>query len=836
MPSVDPTHVPTLFKWSQTWGNHICIAGSFDPPIPTWTPIEMKKNKDHVHEVTLDLLPDKKYYFKFVIDGNWVLDEGYPSCPDSSGNWNHEIQVELPPPPPAEEEKEEVVVDEQVQQEVAFEEEKHQEMTDEHQLEQQQEVQVINEDHQEEHHHDHQAIAEDHKIEQQHQEDQIIDEAKEEQNQYQEVHHVDETEQQHQEEQVVGEDKEEQHQPQLDHQIVAEDHHVDEIKQQHQEEQVVNEDKEEQNLHQEDLQVAAEDHHVDENKQQHQEEQVVNEDKEEHHQHQEDHQVVEELHQHHHEDDQKEQHNEDQTVTEINTTEQSLDVPVITGAKETETIINETMVEQPELSSTVKETIIESDNDQLSAEYVANNIDDAIIEETHDESMTTKSNETLHTPQNDTESISPVIIDENVEKITPEISETEGQNIEQSEDLINEFKVTEETSSAGEKQETVVSSTTETEIPIESSSFSTDEINEGEVYEPEHKTINENKDDENEEDYDYENEGAEGSEDTIAVAFDENLAEETLKEVLLNNTWAKDDSLEETIPSSWTESYESQSVIWPDNTNLKWSDINKEVTAETKIETTNKPETEVEDYSDVLEETRVTEITSNDESNVNEEVLSRETPETITEQIVEEISAQSVVESHIEHKTKESDYETGINNQVPTSEVKERMPSFAQFEKPESSATADKIPVLSSIPTTVVAAPVEEIVAPKAIDTPKVDDVLKDNISRKIISISPSTSSPGESTRNADMHTHNITVATNTSLSPIKETKHMKPVVEITSREILQKDSKIVIQHDEEEEKIDLNDMAYLATSVATTFTLGIISMLYKSVFRTKNQ
>jgi len=101
MPSVDNSHeesqyVSTPFTWSQ-WGEHVCIAGSFDPPTPTWTPIDMPKNSDGVHEAILKLLPNKKYYYKFVIDSTWVLDPTLNSYPDDQGNFNHEICVDPVP-------------------------------------------------------------------------------------------------------------------------------------------------------------------------------------------------------------------------------------------------------------------------------------------------------------------------------------------------------------------------------------------------------------------------------------------------------------------------------------------------------------------------------------------------------------------------------------------------------------------------------------------------------------------------------------------------------------------------------------------------------------------
>ncbi|RIB00898.1 hypothetical protein C2G38_1993704, partial [Gigaspora rosea] len=39
--------------------------------------------------ITLTLKPNATYSYKFVVDGNWVLDHNVPSHPDSGGNFNH---------------------------------------------------------------------------------------------------------------------------------------------------------------------------------------------------------------------------------------------------------------------------------------------------------------------------------------------------------------------------------------------------------------------------------------------------------------------------------------------------------------------------------------------------------------------------------------------------------------------------------------------------------------------------------------------------------------------------------------------------------------------------
>ncbi|CAG8742981.1 4158_t:CDS:1, partial [Gigaspora rosea] len=75
--------VPVTFKWSH-WGKHVQVAGSFDSPYTPWNPIEMTKadgSSDFV--ITLTLKPNATYSYKFVVDGNWVLDHNVPSHPDS---------------------------------------------------------------------------------------------------------------------------------------------------------------------------------------------------------------------------------------------------------------------------------------------------------------------------------------------------------------------------------------------------------------------------------------------------------------------------------------------------------------------------------------------------------------------------------------------------------------------------------------------------------------------------------------------------------------------------------------------------------------------------------
>ncbi|CAG8685107.1 19419_t:CDS:2 [Cetraspora pellucida] len=94
----DSNLVQTTFKWPH-WGSNVQVAGSFDSPYSPWSPIQMTKLEGSSEFiVTLDLKPNITYCYKFVVDGQWVLNQDIPSYPDSSGNHNHVIVVEPLPP------------------------------------------------------------------------------------------------------------------------------------------------------------------------------------------------------------------------------------------------------------------------------------------------------------------------------------------------------------------------------------------------------------------------------------------------------------------------------------------------------------------------------------------------------------------------------------------------------------------------------------------------------------------------------------------------------------------------------------------------------------------
>ncbi|CAB5187675.1 unnamed protein product [Rhizophagus irregularis] len=377
-----------------------------------------------------------------------------------------------------------------------------------------------------------------------------------------------------------------------------------------------------------------------------------------------------------------------------------------------------------------------------------------------------------------------------------------------------------------------------------------------ETYEPELDPINENDDDD--EDDDYEEDDYNKDDDNEYSTYDdmfnhfngetypEGVSAESIKEVILNHTWAKDESIDETIPSTWLESYESTAYVWSENTQVEWS--NKDTWALIE-ENTGTPKSE-----HVIEK-----IYSSNEVTESQEILSTSlVEETVTEQegipsstnvnenlestLVREVPAQSTNnESHMEDKTreiiveekaKEYDIMSGEKlvikeNINSTTEVKViAEPSSVQYEKPESSATADE--KVSSMPTTVIAPANDQ-------------DLINADVLKAKLKLIEKQENSEESLTGVNISAGKISQPTNASreiVSPTKESLSIKskskkkPPIEITSREVLQKDLKSVQQHDDLN-KLDFN-IVYLVTTVATTFTLGIISMLYKSVFGQK--
>ena len=82
------------FEWKSQAGNvveKVQLAGSFTQ----WNPVEMEKSFEEPDEkwaLKLDL-PPGEYEFKFVVDGNWVIDEDQPTKLSQVGTLNNVISV-----------------------------------------------------------------------------------------------------------------------------------------------------------------------------------------------------------------------------------------------------------------------------------------------------------------------------------------------------------------------------------------------------------------------------------------------------------------------------------------------------------------------------------------------------------------------------------------------------------------------------------------------------------------------------------------------------------------------------------------------------------------------
>ena len=82
------------FEWKKSQGTvveKVQLAGSF--PASQWNPVEMEKSScDEKWALKLDL-PPGEYEFKFVVDGNWVIDEDQPTKLSEVGTLNNVIVV-----------------------------------------------------------------------------------------------------------------------------------------------------------------------------------------------------------------------------------------------------------------------------------------------------------------------------------------------------------------------------------------------------------------------------------------------------------------------------------------------------------------------------------------------------------------------------------------------------------------------------------------------------------------------------------------------------------------------------------------------------------------------
>ncbi|KAJ4267454.1 Cruciform DNA binding protein [Fusarium torreyae] len=73
------------FKWEHP-ADEVYVTGTFD----NWTKsVKLEKN-NNVFTKTVDLKePEGKIYYKFIVDGNWIINQSAPNEPDTEGNVNN---------------------------------------------------------------------------------------------------------------------------------------------------------------------------------------------------------------------------------------------------------------------------------------------------------------------------------------------------------------------------------------------------------------------------------------------------------------------------------------------------------------------------------------------------------------------------------------------------------------------------------------------------------------------------------------------------------------------------------------------------------------------------
>ncbi|KAM0557053.1 hypothetical protein ACHAPJ_005316 [Fusarium lateritium] len=73
------------FKWEHP-ADEVYVTGTFD----NWTKSVKLEKKDNVFTKTVDLKePEGKIYYKFIVDGNWIINQSAPNEPDTEGNVNN---------------------------------------------------------------------------------------------------------------------------------------------------------------------------------------------------------------------------------------------------------------------------------------------------------------------------------------------------------------------------------------------------------------------------------------------------------------------------------------------------------------------------------------------------------------------------------------------------------------------------------------------------------------------------------------------------------------------------------------------------------------------------
>ena len=85
--------MPDLIEVTIRWRGHVRsevkLAGQFND----WSPETIEKQEDGTWSRTMKLAPGK-YMYRFVVDGDWMVNDDLPSVVDEGGNRNNMLEVD----------------------------------------------------------------------------------------------------------------------------------------------------------------------------------------------------------------------------------------------------------------------------------------------------------------------------------------------------------------------------------------------------------------------------------------------------------------------------------------------------------------------------------------------------------------------------------------------------------------------------------------------------------------------------------------------------------------------------------------------------------------------
>ena len=84
-----PDLIEVTIRWRGQVRSEVKLAGQFND----WSPETIEKQEDGTWSRTMKLAPGK-YMYKFVVDGDWMVNDDLPSVVDEGGNRNNMLEVD----------------------------------------------------------------------------------------------------------------------------------------------------------------------------------------------------------------------------------------------------------------------------------------------------------------------------------------------------------------------------------------------------------------------------------------------------------------------------------------------------------------------------------------------------------------------------------------------------------------------------------------------------------------------------------------------------------------------------------------------------------------------